>query len=91
MLFLTNRTLLATTRLWLETLARAILIAFLCTITSRLGLVVLVVTTISCLFCSSSFLYLTVDLAVVEVVVAIALALAVGFAGVVTGVAVALA
>ena len=67
MLFIESTTL-ATTRAWLETLARAVLITFLCCNTSRLGLVVVVgVITISCLFCSSSFLCLTVGLEAVDV------------------------
>ena len=53
----------------METPARAVLITFLCCSTSRLGLVVVGVTTISCLFCSSSFLCLTVGLIAVGIVV----------------------
>jgi len=67
-LLLTESTTLATTRAWLETPARAVLITFLCCNTSRLGLVVVVgVITISCLFRSSSFLCLTVGLEAVGV------------------------
>ena len=93
-LFLTDKTTLATTGLWLETPARALLIAFLCISTSKLGLVVVEVTIISCLLCSSSFLCFTVVLAVLEVVVvvltfALALAVAMGLSGGVVVVAVA--